>query len=130
MSQPGSPGRLMISFTREGSEGSAALGCVISAVMRVCRFGSESIQNRNVTTRAGSVRDGPARCWAMAYGIMVGTEWPDDIPADYQEKYGMKLLRDTDVPTVQDSIRQEARRFAEVSVERAKQLIFPVHKLS
>ena len=71
-----------------------------------------------------------ARCWAMAYGIMVGTEWPDDIPADYQEKYGIKQLRDTDVPAVQDNIRQEARRFAEVSVERAKQLIFPVHKLS
>lgn len=71
-----------------------------------------------------------ARCWAMAYGIMVGTEWPDDIPADYQEKYGMKQLRDTDVPSVQDNIRQEARRFAEESVESAKQLIFPVHKLS
>ena len=71
-----------------------------------------------------------ARCWTLAYGIMVGREWPDEIPLGYQEKYGLRQLRDTEVPALSDSVRQEARSFAVKSVEMVKQLIFPIHKLS
>ena len=69
-----------------------------------------------------------ARCWTLAYGIMLESEWPDEIPPQYQEKYGLKQLRDTEVPAVPDNVRQEARSFAEKSVEMVKQLIFPIHK--
>ena len=71
-----------------------------------------------------------ARCWTLAYGIMVGVEWPDEVPAHYQEKYGLANLRDTELRLdVPDNVRQEARQFAEKSVETVKQLIFPVHRL-
>lgn len=71
-----------------------------------------------------------ARCWTLAYGIMAGRELPDSIPPECEEQCGSKLLRDRTVPvTVQDSVRQEARSFAENSVESVKRLIFPAHKL-
>ena len=71
-----------------------------------------------------------ARCWTLAYGIMLGREWPDEIPPQYQELYGSKRLRDTEAPiVVPGNLRQEARIFSEKSVEMVKQLIFPIHKL-
>ena len=71
-----------------------------------------------------------ARCWTLAYGIMAGREWPDQIPLGYQEKYGLKQLRDSEVSVVvPESVRQEVRRFAEGSVALVKRLIFPVHKI-
>ena len=70
-----------------------------------------------------------ARCWTLAYGVMAGKEWPDEIPQSYRERYGLTQLRDSDIPTVQDSVMEEARSFAEKSVDMVKQLVFPVHKL-
>ena len=72
-----------------------------------------------------------ARCWTLAYGIMAGRDWPDEIPPDYQEKYEIKQLRDTQVsPVVPENMSREARNFAEETVKAVKQLIFPVHGLS
>ena len=72
-----------------------------------------------------------ARCWALAYGIMAEKEWPDEIPAQYRDRFESIQLRDTDVPiSVPDHLRQEAATFAEESVARVKQLIFPVHKMA
>ena len=72
-----------------------------------------------------------ARCWTLAYGIMLGTEWPDEIPLQCRDTVQSDRLRDTELPfTVPDNVRREARSFAEKSVETVKQLIFPVHKLS
>jgi acetoin utilization protein AcuC len=69
------------------------------------------------------------RCWALAYGIMTGRDWPDEIPQDYQELYGLKILRDKDAPHHDIKARDSARRFAEQSVGRVKELIFPRHGL-
>ena len=72
-----------------------------------------------------------ARCWTLAYGIMAGRDWPDEIPVGYQEKYGISQLRDTQVSVaVPENMSREARTFAEQSVKAVKQLIFPVHGLS
>ena len=71
-----------------------------------------------------------ARCWTLAYGIMLGVEWPDEIPPDYQERFGRKQLRDTEVPIVPDNSARETRRFAQQSVQQVKRLIFPIHQLS
>lgn len=71
-----------------------------------------------------------ARCWTLAYGIMSGREWPDEIPLQYKEKYGLEQLRDAEEPVVvPEDVRRQARSFAEKSVETVKQLIFPIHKL-
>ncbi len=71
-----------------------------------------------------------ARCWALAYGVMVGQMWPDNIPKNYQEHYGLKRLRDSEQPPAKESVEQEIRRFAEESVELVKGLIFPTHRLA
>ena len=72
-----------------------------------------------------------ARCWTLAYGVMAGREWPDEIPSQHRGKYGLEQLRDAGMPVeVPDDMRQEARSFAEKSVDQLKQLIFPVHRLS
>ena len=72
-----------------------------------------------------------ARCWTIAYGIMVGKEWPDEIPPGYQEKYGPSRLRDTEGGVVVPAdAKRDARRFAETTVETVKRLIFPVHRIT
>jgi len=70
-----------------------------------------------------------ARCWTLAYGIMIDREWPDEIPQSYQELYGLKRLRDTEKPRLDSRIKKEARRFAEESVAGVKRLVFPYHGL-
>jgi acetoin utilization protein AcuC len=71
-----------------------------------------------------------ARCWTMAYGVMLGVEWPDEIPAQLVETYGYDRLRDAEAPfEVPEKVRQEARSYAEDSVEKVKRLIFPVHRI-
>jgi hypothetical protein len=60
---------------------------------------------------------------------MLWKDWPDEIPTEYREKYGWERLLDSKVPTVvPENVRQEARSFAEKSVESVKQLIFPTHR--
>ena len=68
-----------------------------------------------------------ARCWALAYGTMIGQEWPDEIPRGYRERHGLSVLRDSQEPTVDKSVRAKARQFAEESVRRVKELVFPYH---
>jgi acetoin utilization protein AcuC len=70
-----------------------------------------------------------ARCWTLAYGIMIDREWPDEIPKSYQELYGLKKLRDTEKPSIDTRFKREARRFAEESVAGVKRLVFPYHGL-
>ena len=70
-----------------------------------------------------------ARCWTLAYGVMLGEEWPDRIPADYAELHGMKSLRDTVALDVPAQVRAEARNLAEESVAAIKSEIFPKHQM-
>lgn len=70
-----------------------------------------------------------ARCWALDYGVMLGVDWPDDIPASYEAEYGLKRLRDEEAPTVETAVRREAQRFAQRTVEDVKRYVFPIHGL-
>ena len=65
----------------------------------------------------------------MAYGIMMGRDWPDEIPSDYQELYGLKKLRDMEKPHLDSRIRDRVRRFAEESVAGVRRLVFSYHGL-
>ncbi|MFQ5860157.1 MAG: acetoin utilization protein AcuC [Dehalococcoidia bacterium] len=69
------------------------------------------------------------RCWSLAYGVMSGRDWPDEIPAAYQERYGLQRLRDADGPRVEESVCREAQHFAQQSVSQVQRLIFPIHGL-
>jgi hypothetical protein len=65
----------------------------------------------------------------MDYGVMLGEEWPDEIPDDFRELYGLKVLRDADSPRIAGHASENARRFAEGSVAEVKRLVFPRHGL-
>ncbi len=70
-----------------------------------------------------------ARCWTLAYGVMVEREWPDDLPGNYVSKYGGRKLRDASgsVEAIPEHIRLQAESFADNSVRMLKELAFPIH---
>ncbi|MBI4308212.1 MAG: acetoin utilization protein AcuC [Chloroflexi bacterium] len=71
-----------------------------------------------------------ARAWTLAYAIMLGLDLPDDIPAAYQEKYGIQKLRDSaSEPQVSEAARRQAAEFARQSVAEVKRMVFPYHGL-
>jgi acetoin utilization protein AcuC len=70
-----------------------------------------------------------ARGWALAFATMAGVELPDEIPQEYQKRYGTKRLRDPEPPPADSQIRAQARRYAEETVEQVKRIIFPRHGL-
>ena len=73
---------------------------------------------------------GVIRLWTLAYGIMMGVDWPDKIPDGFHERYGIKKLRDEEEPNINVKFKAIARQFAEDSVVDVKRLIFPKHGLS
>ena len=75
-----------------------------------------------------------ARAWTLAYGVMLGTEWPDEIPANFVNErfaaqHGLNRLRDAVRLDVPADVRRNARRFAEETVAVLRKEIFPVHGL-
>ena len=70
-----------------------------------------------------------ARGWALDYGVMLEEQWPDEIPQDYQERYGLRTLRDPEGASVDPGVLAQARRVAEEQVQEIKDSIFPIHGL-
>jgi acetoin utilization deacetylase AcuC-like enzyme len=70
-----------------------------------------------------------ARGWTLDFGVMLGQEWPDEIPQSYQELYGLKNLRDQEGPSVDSAVLTQARRFVEETVRDIEKRIFPLHGL-
>lgn len=70
-----------------------------------------------------------ARGWSLDYGVMMGIEWPDAIPDSYRERYGIARLRDGGAPPMDRSTEEDARRFAQATVEEVKRVLFPLHGL-
>ncbi len=70
-----------------------------------------------------------ARCWALAYGVMLGQEWPDDVPEAQRERLGAAKLRDDKPPKIPEYTREASRRFAEATVSEVQRRIFPYHRL-
>jgi acetoin utilization protein AcuC len=70
-----------------------------------------------------------ARCWTLAYGVMLDAEWPDQIPGDFSTQYGLQVLRDTVALDIPAQVRVDARNLAEEGVAAIKERVFPVHGL-
>ena len=68
-----------------------------------------------------------ARAWTLAYGVISEQGIADEIPESYRSRYGVASLKDTDEPPVNDSLKKDARTFAESSVASVRSLIFPAH---
>ena len=71
-----------------------------------------------------------ARCWTLAYGVMLGAEWPDRIPDLVAGQYPSPNLRDTVALEVPDNVRQQARQYLEDGVAELKREVMPRHGLA
>ena len=70
-----------------------------------------------------------ARAWTLVYGVMLGTEWPDQLPIAFSKEHRGARLRDQLSPEVPSEIRIDARRYMEDVVGAIRQQIFPLHGL-
>ena len=75
-----------------------------------------------------------ARAWTLAYGVMCGVDWPDEIPGTFARQpfaveHGISRLRDTMAVGIPGDVQRDARRYAEDSVAAIKAQVFPVHGL-
>ena len=68
-----------------------------------------------------------ARAWALAYGVMLGEEWPDALPREFALEHGIGHLRDSGSPEVPANLRLDIRRHAGETVSALKEQVFPVH---
>ena len=71
-----------------------------------------------------------ARAWTLAYGVISRQEFPADIPESYRDAYGVESLPDVDVPPLDGASAEDARSFAEASVQSVQRLIFPAHGIN
>ena len=71
-----------------------------------------------------------ARAWALVYGIMLGGEWPDQLPPTFSNEHRMSRLRDQLIPAVPSEIKIDARRYMEDNIGAIRQQIFPLYGLS
>ena len=68
-----------------------------------------------------------ARCWTLAYGVMLGVEWPDRIPASVADRYPSPNLRDTVALDVPANVRQQGRDYVEDGVAQLKREVLGKH---
>ncbi len=68
-----------------------------------------------------------ARAWSSAYGIMLGRPLPDDIPEPYASERGAATLSDPGGAAEVEAAQEDARTFAESSVQAVQSLVFPTH---
>ncbi len=68
----------------------------------------------------GYALDVVPRAWTLAYGVMLGRDFPDELPSAYARKYGPGRLRDRGGPHLDEGLREEARRYAQRGVEELK----------
>ena len=73
--------------------------------------------------------DAVARCWTLAYGVMLGRQWPGEFPAAAPKTLTSTRLHDEQPPGMDKRVRPQAELFAHESVEAIRRLVFPVHGL-
>ncbi len=70
-----------------------------------------------------------ARAWTLAYGVMLGVEWPDTLPRTFALEHGIGHLRDSGTPEIPANLRLDIRRHAGETVAALREQVFPVHGL-
>jgi acetoin utilization protein AcuC len=56
------------------------------------------------------------RAWALAYGLMSGQSFPDELPPTYSARYGPGRLHDTQGPALEERVIQETRAHAQHAI--------------
>jgi acetoin utilization protein AcuC len=57
------------------------------------------------------------RAWTLAYGVMNGQEFPDELPPAYATEYGSGRLHDANSPTMDEETEERAWRYARMGVK-------------
>lgn len=68
----------------------------------------------------GYALDVVPRAWTLAYGLMRGEPFPDDLPPAYTSRYGGHRLHDSDRPQLDPGSQAKVRRYAEAQVNDLK----------
>ena len=68
-----------------------------------------------------------ARCWSLAYGVMLGRELPGTVPEPQRDRLGKHTVSDIEEPPLTRDAVQATRQFAEASVRMVEEVIFPYH---
>lgn len=74
--------------------------------------------------------DAVPRCWALAYGAMLGRDWPDELPAGANAFLQSPRLRDAVPPPQDAALRERTRAYAQRQVEELRRLVFPAHGIA
>ena len=70
-----------------------------------------------------------ARAWTLAYGVMLGVEWPNSLPREFALEHGIGHLRDSLSPEIPANLRLDIRRHAGETVAAIREHIFPLHAM-
>jgi len=62
------------------------------------------------------------RSWTLAFGVMAGQTFPDELPPHYRARYGGQWLRDHAGPELDDLTRQRVRRQVEDVVAEVRRV--------
>jgi acetoin utilization protein AcuC len=60
------------------------------------------------------------RSWTLAFGVMTGQPFPDELPVDYRAKYGGQWLRDNEIVMFSQETREQLRKTVETVVAAIK----------
>ena len=71
-----------------------------------------------------------ARSWTLAYGVMLGVEFPNELPRGFALEHGIGHLRDSAPPEIPANLRLDVRRHAGETVAAVREHIFPTHGIS
>jgi acetoin utilization protein AcuC len=74
--------------------------------------------------------DAVARGWALAYGEMLGRQWPDGVPESVRHNMSRDLMRDTAPASVDPELRTRTHAFAQTMIDAVRQGIFPLHGIN
>ncbi|MCC6443352.1 MAG: acetoin utilization protein AcuC [Armatimonadetes bacterium] len=70
-----------------------------------------------------------SRSWTLAYRTMAGKTFPEDIPPEFADRYGVPSFFDARRPPATREERAFVRRAAEGSVGYLRRHVFPIHGL-
>ena len=73
--------------------------------------------------------DAVARSWTLAYGVMCGQAWPDELPEGAAEFLTSPELRDAP-REVDEAVQARARRFTQDQVDELRRTVFPLHGIT
>jgi len=69
------------------------------------------------------------RGWTIDYGIMLDTNWPDQIPTSYQKQYGLTNLYEQTKPIIDDATFEATYNFAKDGINNLEDNLFRLHQI-